>query len=374
MTMTKVKAAVIGGSGYTGLELLRLLATHPEVEVSAVTSRQYEGCAVGDVFPSLKTFYDGLDFTSIDDALGAGADVVFLALPHGTAMGEARRFSDKAKLIVDLSADFRLKDKSVYEEWYQEHTEAGLLKGAVYGLPELFRQDIKGIKGIKGINGTALIANPGCYPTGAALALAPLLKGEGKVDPSSIIIDSKSGISGAGRRASVETSFVETAQGFKAYKVASHRHTPEIEQTLSIISGLAGVAGEGIKVSFTPHLLPVSRGILTTAYATLTGEYATADTFDTANILALYEAFYKDEPFVRVLSKGLDVSGPDIKCVRGSNFCDIGVTVDKRTGRVVVVSAIDNLVKGASGQAIQNMNIALGIDETLGLKTPPLEI
>ncbi|MCK5237693.1 MAG: N-acetyl-gamma-glutamyl-phosphate reductase [Deltaproteobacteria bacterium] len=339
------KIVIIGANGYTGLELLRLLATHKEAEVVSVSSRQFEGDGVTDVFPSLAGIYDGLNFDSIENSMKLKADVFFLALPHGASMDTVKELSKTDALIIDLSADFRLSDKDVYFDWYGEHTCPELLDKAVYGLPELFRKEIKGKK---------LIANPGCYPTGAALALAPILK---DIDTASIIIDSKSGTSGAGRSAAIETSFVEVTEGFHPYKIASHRHTPEIEQTLSVMGNAE------IKVSFTPHLLPVSRGILTTAYANLKEGRSTED------LIALYMDFYLTEEFVRV-----KYTAPDIKDVRGSNYCDINVTVDSRTGRVIIVSAIDNLVKGASGQAIQNMNICLGFDESEGLLSAPLSI
>ncbi|MBI5887843.1 MAG: N-acetyl-gamma-glutamyl-phosphate reductase [Deltaproteobacteria bacterium] len=339
--------AIVGGSGYTGLELLRILAAHPGVKVVEITSRQYKEKAVASVFPHLKGFYDGLIFSGPEKFKNLKAGLVFCALPHGASQEVVPVLLESGKKVIDLSADFRIKDADIYEEWYEEHTAKNLLKKAVYGLPELSRVAIKKAK---------LVANPGCYPTGAILALYPLVKA-GLVKPDSIVIDSKSGTSGAGRQASVETSFVEVAGAFKAYKIGSHRHTPEIEQMLTI------AAKEKMSVAFTPHLLPVSRGILTTAYASLTKAMSAHD------VHALYAKFYKGEFFVRIMDEG---RFPDIAGVRGSNFCDIGVYADPKTKRVIIISAIDNLVKGASGQAVQNMNIMAGFEETTGLKNVPM--
>lgn len=347
-----IKAAIIGGSGYTGLELLRLLVAHGSVTVIAVTSRTYNGTPVDKVEPSLKGFYDGLSFSDPKGIEDTEADVYFSCLPHGASMEMVAKLIKTGKVVIDLSADFRLKDVATYEKWYCDHKAKELIEGAVYGLPELYRSEIKDAK---------LIANPGCYPTGAALATAPLVKGKA-VDMASIIIDSKSGTSGAGRTASIETSFVEVADGFKAYNVGIHRHTPEIEQTLGELSG---PQHKDVEITFTPHLLPVSRGILSTVYLKLKDKEQT-----TEDLLAIYKDFYKSEPFVRVLDAG---EFPNIADVRGSNYCDIGLRADDRGG-VVVISAIDNLVKGASGQAIQNMNIVFGFNEDEGLTSPPIGV
>ncbi|HHL40631.1 MAG TPA: N-acetyl-gamma-glutamyl-phosphate reductase [Deltaproteobacteria bacterium] len=355
-----IKAAVIGASGYTGLELLRILALHDKVEVCYASSRQFAGAPVSSVFPSLMGYLDGLFFDelkgeaeggvlgSLEGPLGE-ADCIFCALPHGASMAVVPGLIEAGRKVVDLSADFRLRDAGTYRAWYAPHRAPELLGSAVYGLPELYRRAVEGAR---------LIANPGCYPTSAVLALAPAVKEE-VVDPSTIVIDSKSGVSGAGRSASLATSFCEVNEAFGAYKVAVHRHTPEIEAVLS------DVAGAAVRVSFTPHLLPLSRGILTTVTASLTG------THTTVALLELYRDFYDGEPFVRVRPEGVF---PNISWVRGSNFCDIGLRADGRTGRVVIVSAIDNLVKGASGAAVQNMNILFGFDETEGLRTAPLQI
>ena len=341
-----VKVAVVGASGYTGVELVRILLNHPEAELTCLTSRQHAGKKFSEVFPSVAGLVD-LVCDPVDvDLVNSKADVVFTALPHKTAMEVVPAFLAAGKKVVDLSADYRLKDAQVYQQWYQEHTSPELLPDAVYGLPELNRANIVG---------AALVANPGCYPTGAALALLPLVE-NGLVDIASIVIDSKSGTSGAGRAAKEGSLFCEVNESFKAYGVASHRHTPEIEQTLS------AVADKKVTVSFTPHLLPVDRGILSTCYASLCSGMSTGE------LLAIYQKRYADEPFVRIRPEG---SVPDIAHVKGSNYCDIGLVSDPRTGRVVVVSAIDNLVKGAAGQAVHNMNLMLGYDETAGLDIVP---
>ncbi|MBI5969684.1 MAG: N-acetyl-gamma-glutamyl-phosphate reductase [Deltaproteobacteria bacterium] len=348
-----LSVAILGASGYTGMELLRILAVHPEVEVSAVFSRQHKGASVVEVFPALAGYCDKLTMSDPEAFAKVEADAVFCCLPHGASQEVVPTLLKQGRMVIDLSADFRFKDAAVYNAWYGAHKAPGLLKDAVYGLPELFRPMIKGAR---------FVANPGCYPTGAALALAPLAKrrvinmmsGHG-----SVIIDSKSGVSGAGRGAVVDYLFSEVSGGFKAYNIGSHRHTPEIEQTLSEVAGIA------MSVIFTPHLLPVSRGILTTAYAGIMGAWATGD------IHKLYAGFYADEPFVRVLPPG---KFPDISHVRGSNYCDIGVYCDENKKRAVIVSVIDNLVKGASGQAVQNMNIMAGFAEDAGLRTPPMAV
>ncbi len=341
------RIAVIGASGYTGVELLRLLSLHPDTQLVCVTSRQYAGQRVSDVFPSLQGSID-LIFEDLDPAGLAGrADLVFTAVPHQTAMGMIPALLDAGCRVVDLSADFRISDVEIYEEWYQEHTARELLEEAVYGLPELFRE---------GISAARLIANPGCYPTSVALALAPLLE-NALIDHKTLIVDSKSGTSGAGRTAKVDTLYCEVNEGFKAYSLPRHRHTPEIEQSLSRL------AGESVRISFTPHLLPVNRGILSTCYASLTSMIS----LDT--LQQLYLDKYAGEGFIRVLPKG---KLPNIAQVRGSNFCDIGLSVDERTGRVIALAAIDNLVKGAAGQAVQNMNLMLGLPEDTGLLLPPV--
>ncbi len=342
-----VKVAVVGASGYTGVELVRLLDGHPQVELSCVTSRQSAGEELAAVFPSLieriALRCDPLDIALI----AAKADCVFTALPHKTAMTVVPELLAAGKTVVDLSADYRLRDAKVYKAWYQEHSSPELIGEAVYGLPELYREQVRGAR---------LVANPGCYPTSVALALAPLLKKK-LIDPATLVIDSKSGTSGAGRSAKVGSLFCEVNEGFKAYGVASHRHTPEIEQTLT------DLAGQPIMVSFTPHLLPINRGILSTCYASLSEKRTTAE------LVEIFRQHYQGEFFVRVHPEG---GLPNAAYVRGSNFCDIGVVSDPRTGRVIVVSAIDNLVKGAAGQAIQNMNLMFGFEESTGLTGLPV--
>ena len=343
-----LRAAIVGASGYTGGELARLLCIHPSVTITAATSRQYEGKPLARIFPHLR---DRTDLTcrnlGVDEIIDL-ADLIFCAVPHKTAMDVVPSFLKAGKKVVDLSADFRIKDVTVYEQWYQPHSAADLVEEAVYGLPEIFREEIRTAR---------LVANPGCYPTSITLGLAPLMK-SGLIDPATIIIDSKSGTSGAGRAAQVGTLFCEVTDGFRPYKVGGvHRHIPEIEQNLSAL------AGEPITVSFTPHLLPISRGILTTIYTDLKGQAGLAE------IYALYEQMFGEELFVRLLEPG---SLPATQHVRGSNYCDISLNLDERTGRLIIVSAIDNIVKGASGQAVQNMNLMYGFDEDAGLLQAPL--
>lgn len=342
-----VKVAVIGASGYTGVELLRLLLNHPDVEIACITANQNAGEEVVTLFPSLAGRIDMVCTTLDPVQVAAQASLVFTALPHQAAMAVIPELLAAGCKVIDLSADYRLHDPQIYAAWYAEHTSPELLGEAVYGLPELYRSDIPDAR---------LIANPGCYPTSVALALAPLIN-EGLVDYKSLVIDSKSGTSGAGRSAKVANLYCEVNEGFKAYSVGSHRHTPEIEQTLSAL------AGQTVKVTFTPHLLPVSRGILSTCYATLLEDKSTTELLD------LYHNFYAEDHFVRVCPEGVL---PNIAYVRGANYCDIGLVVDSRTGRVVVLAAIDNLVKGAAGQAVQNMNLLLGLPETRGLEVIPL--
>lgn len=337
-----IRVGIVGASGYTGVELARLLCRHPEVEITVATSRQYAGQALSTVFPNLRTKVDIVcENLAVDELLGR-ADFFFAAVPHKTAMAIVPPMLAAGKKVVDLSADFRLADAAVYEEWYQEHTAPELLATAVYGLPEIHRQRIKT---------TPLVANPGCYPTSVILALAPLLAHR-LIDPATVIVDSKSGTSGAGRSAAVGTLYCEVADGFRAYKVGEHRHTPEIEQELGKL------AGKPMVISFTPHLVPMSRGILSTCYAQTIGSVSQAE------IDTLYRDYYRGEQFVRVCEAG---TYPATQYVRGSNFCDLGFKVDPRTGRIVVVSAIDNIVKGAAGQAVQNMNLLCGFPEGMGL-------
>lgn len=339
-----LKIAIVGASGYTGLELIRILHRHPEVKVTCLTSEQSAGKRISDLFPTLRGSCDIVLENLEPERIAEKADIVFTALPHKAAMQVVPTFLKLGNKVIDLSADYRLHDPSVYSEWYQPHINPELLKDAVYGLPEIKRSIIKGAK---------LIANPGCYPTSIILGLAPLLK-KGLIDLTSIISDSASGVTGAGRSAKIESLYCEVNEGYKAYAVGgTHRHIPEIEQELSLLSG------ESVKITFTPHLVPMDRGILSTIYA-LPNIQLTNDTLH-----ALYQEFYNDEPFVRILPKG---NLPSTSFVRGSNFCDISPLIDPRSGRIIIVSAIDNLVKGASGQAVQNMNIICGFPENRALE------
>ncbi|MEW6593287.1 MAG: N-acetyl-gamma-glutamyl-phosphate reductase [Thermodesulfobacteriota bacterium] len=341
-----IRVGIIGASGYTGAELVRILVNHPEVEITLATSRQYAGKPLAQVFPHLAGRSSLVCQDLPVEEYAAMADLFFSAVPHQTAMALVPKLLAAGKKVVDLSADFRIHDAAVYEAWYQPHTAPELLAAAVYGLPELYRAAIKA---------TSLVANPGCYPTSVILGLAPLLKA-GLIDPDTLVVDSKSGTSGAGRGAAVGTLYCEVTDGFRAYKVAEHRHTPEIEQELGKL------AGRPVVVSFTPHLVPMSRGILSTIYA------RAVKALDQSALDALYQEHYKNEPFVRVLPPG---SLPATQYVRGSNYCDLAARFDKRTGRVIVLSAIDNLVKGAAGQAVQNMNLICGLPEGMGLNVVP---
>lgn len=341
-----LKVAIVGASGYTGLELLRLLLPHPHAEVVAATSRQQEGQPLSSVFPLLTGLTD-LRFCAPQAPEVSGAELVFTALPHQAAMSAVPGLLAQGKRVVDLSADFRLREAATYERWYAPHVAKELLAEAVYGLCELYRDKIAAAR---------LVANPGCYPTAAILAAAPLLA-EGWVELDSILVDAKSGVSGAGRGLSLGSLFCEANEGLKAYKVAEHRHTPEMEQEMSRL------AGRELTISFTPHLVPLSRGMLATVYARLAKEVSDED------VRALYQGFYAGKPFVRLYPAG---TWPSSVSVRGSNFCDLGLKVDPRTRRVVVTSVIDNLVKGASGQAVQNMNIMCGFPERAGLEALPL--
>jgi N-acetyl-gamma-glutamyl-phosphate reductase len=344
-----IKAGLVGVTGYTGMELARLMTHHSSMELVRVTSRKEAGKKLADIYPFLNRLPLGdLVITRPDPADLAECDVVFLAVPHKTAMEIAAQLLDEGVKVVDLSADFRINDKATYEKWYDvEHTRSELLSEAVYGLPELYLDRIMGAR---------LIANPGCYPTSAILGLAPALSG-GLVETGDIVVDSKSGASGAGRGAKVGTLFCEVADNFRAYGLPTHRHTPEIEQEVSKL------AGTDVTVSFNTHLLPIDRGILSTIYTKLK-----ADT-DLDAVHAAYTEFYADKPMVRVLPKG---QLPETRYVRGTVFCDIGLVVDPRTGRLIILSAIDNLCRGASGQALMNANLICGLDIDEGLPMAPL--
>lgn len=319
------------------------------VEVTAATSEKSAGIAMPDVFPHLPGYAD-LVLEHLDPGkLAEKADVFFMALPHKTSQPAVADLFKKGKLVIDLSADFRLRDKKTYELWYKTpHTEPQALQKAVYGLPELYRKQIKKAR---------LVANPGCYPTGAVLGISPALK-SGIATAKGIVVNSASGTSGAGRQADARYGFCEINEDFTPYAVASHRHTPEIEQELSVVSG------KKVIIDFTPHLLPVNRGIITTAYLKLAGGA------DTAKALSIYRKAYKAEPFVRVLDEG---KWPSLKNVKGTNRCDIGIKANPRTGTLIIVTAIDNLVKGAAGQAIQNLNLMAGFPEETALSAYALQ-
>ena len=349
-----VRVAVIGASGYSGEELVRLLLSHPHADLVAVTSRQSAGQTVAQVFPKFASHPKSRALRFSDPnagVLAAQADVVFLALPHGVAAEFAVPLLATGCVVIDLSADFRLRSAAVYQEFYNhEHPAPELLAQAVYGLPEVYRAQIKG---------STLIASPGCYPTSILLPVLPLLRA-GLVKPTGIIADSMSGVSGAGRKAEADYLFCECNESVRPYGVPKHRHLSEIEQEL----GLA--AGEPVTVQFTPHLIPVNRGILTTLYLAPAKHFNTAEETATLNgqIAACYRAAYADEPFVRVLEgKAL----PDTKNVTGTNVLELAWRLDPRTGRLIVMSAEDNIVKGASGQAVQSLNILCGFPETAGL-------
>ena len=334
-----ITVSIIGGTGYTGSELLRILSNHPEVEIKYITSRKMDGVKITKLHPNLKCIknLDNMTFKNIPPE-DIDSDFVFCATPHGASMKIVPELYEKGIKIIDLSGDYRFEDLNTYEEWYNlEHT--GKLD-AVYGLPELHREDIKKAK---------LVANPGCFPTGSILALAPLVKED--LIEDRIIVDSKTGVSGAGVNPSETTHFPNVNENINPYKMTTHRHSPEIEKELEKLTN------KNIKLSFTPHLAPITRGILTTAHSFL------KEDVDREHIIDVYEKFYKNEPFVRIFDEG----APTLTGVRGSNFCDIGGFEVDRHGRLVVVSAIDNLVKGASGQAVHNMNLMAGFDETESL-------
>lgn len=340
-----IKAGIIGATGYAGAELVRLLTNHPMAEISAVSSVSFLGQKLSDVYPSYRRINDMV--CENQSEVVEKSDIIFAALPHGLSQELAALCDEKGKAFIDLGADFRLESEDEYEEWYGgTFLDKELHKKAVYGLPELFRENIKGKR---------IIANPGCYTTCSPLALAPAVK-NGLVETKGIICDCKSGVTGAGRKPSQANHYPELNEGFHAYKVASHRHTPEIEQTLSKLSG------EKITITFVPHLLPVNRGILATCYADI------KDGVTFADIRKAYEDFYKDEYFVRLLPDGMNA---DIHNIKYSNFCDVSIHHDKRANKLVAISAIDNMVKGAAGQAIQNMNIIFDLHEKTGLDIVP---
>ena len=336
----KVKVGIIGGSGYTGLELLRILHQHPSAEVHVMTSRALEGKKLYEVFPNMHGI-SNLTYLLPDDDKLYECDIVFFATPHGVAMNNAGLFLERNIKVVDLGADFRINDSKIWSSWYNmQHTEESLLNEAVYGQPEIYREAIKEAR---------LIANPGCYPTAVLLALKPLLE-KNLIDPSNIIADCKSGASGAGRNANQATLLCEITESFKPYGVSGHRHFPEIKQELESISGCT------VGLTFTPHLLPMSRGIEATIYADLVDSKA--------DILACFKNAYKNEEFVKILPEGVY---PETRSVKSSNYCQISVQYVEHSNKLVIMSVIDNLGKGAAGQAIQNMNLMFGLNEQEGL-------
>ncbi len=358
MSTNKKRAAIIGASGYTGGELFRLLSGHPEITITIVASSEKSaGQPITSVFPHL-TSLTSLTLEQVNpERIAQQADIIFLALPHTQSLQPVASFLEFNKLVIDLSADYRLKNPAIYEEWYHvSHPFPSLLDEAVYALPELHRTAIQQGK---------LLAVPGCYPTAAILQLAPLIA-HGMINVSSIIIDAKSGISGAGRGASTTSHFPEAHESINAYKIGTHRHLPEIEQEVNNLS-CRFTATDPVpppaqhSISFTPHLIPINRGILSTAYANL------IETKSNTDWQSLYTSYYANEPFIRVFQHPHQVTPHH---VRGSNFCDLSIIHDPRTGRLITVAALDNLVKGAAGQAIQAMNIALGFPEELGLFAP----
>ncbi len=344
-----IKGAVIGATGYAGQQLVWFLNNHKYVEIKFLASHTY----ADEEFSKIYNNYTGIindkciNMKEVEERLEE-IDVLFIALPHGKSFDIVKKALEKGVKVIDLGADFRLEDVECYEEWYKlEHKCPELLEEAIYGLVEIYRNEIKNKK---------LIANPGCYTTASILALYPLLKSK-LIDTDSIIIDAKSGVSGAGRGLNTASLYAECNESIKAYGVAGHRHTPEIEQELS------KAAGEKLLLNFTPHLVPMNRGILATCYGKLKNNISQEEVYK------IYEEFYKNDYFIRIVD-----TLPETRNVRGSNFCDIGIRVDKRTNRIIVVSAIDNLIKGAAGQAVQNMNLIFGLEEGEGINMPSMAI
>ena len=342
-----IRALIFGATGYTGVELVRILTSHPEVVITGGSSRQWAGKSAAEIFPFLNGKADFKLAMADELVADPNADVAFLALPHGGAAAAVRPLREAGLKVVDLSADCRIHDPNVYTQWYGPHPDPDVLEGAVYGLPEIHRESI---------HATELVANPGCYPTSVILGVAPLM-GIEQLDTTNIVADSKSGISGAGRGAKLNTSFCESGEGFGPYGVLGHRHIPEMEQELTLLNGAQ------VAVRFTPHLIPVSRGIVSTLYLRRTGGISTEELRDR------YRSYYANEPFVKVLPGG---SFPRTTNVRGSNQCHVSVEVDERSGWVIAMSALDNLVKGASGEAVQNMNLIMGLEEVTGLEDLPM--
>lgn len=344
--MTKHKIGIIGATGYTGSELVRILLNHKNVEIKAITSESRKGEKFSDVHPQFQDIFE-IELVSIHDIADHDLDLVFLALPHGVSMDFVKEHHDKPFKIVDLSGDFRLSSKDIYEAWYKkDHSFEPGFQRAVFGMPELFRKRIEAAK---------LVANPGCFPTSSILALAPLLK-EGLIEKHQIVVDSKTGVTGAGIKSSTVTHFPNVNDNFTAYGVKTHRHTIEIQEIINLF------AASDSSVLFTPHLLPVDRGILSTCYTKPVKEVSEA------SLRQVFKEYYGGEPFVRLRD-----TLPNIKQVRGTNYADLYVTFDERTQTIITIGVIDNLVKGAAGQAVQNMNLMLGLEETAGLNISPLQ-
>lgn len=340
--MKKIRVGVVGATGYTGEELVRILVRHPRAQIAYVSGKEDRDVRIHEIFPYLRGKLD-LECRplSVEEAVEK-TDLVFLSLPHTVSMQQAPLFLKAGKKVIDVSADYRLRDAAVYERFYKTpHKDPAHLREAVYGLPEINREKIRRAR---------LVANPGCYPTGAILGLVPGIRG-GWFKPDSVVIDAKSGVTGAGRKADRSLNFSEVNESFKAYKLFEHQHVPEIDQELS------RAVRKPVNVVFVPHLLPLNRGILSTIYVRL------AKKADTAKLLSVYGRFYKEEPFVQVYPGG---RLPELKSVAHTNFCDIGLRVNEAKGLAVIVVALDNLVKGAAGQAVQNMNLVAGFDETAG--------
>jgi len=342
--MAKIKIGIVGASGYTGSELVRILINHPHAEIKFITSESSAGKKFSELHTAFIKLLE-LPLINVESALKESVDVVFLALPHGVSMNYAPKFLDKGAVVIDLSGDYRLDNLATYEKWYQKHESSELLKTAIYGLPELFKALIKT---------SNLIANPGCYPTSAILALAPIIQ-SGNYESGTIIVDSKSGTTGAGIKPSETTHYSSLYGNFFGYKVDGHRHQPEIHNTLSKLNN------KSFGLRFSPHLLPIDRGILTTAYIKVNSPISQDD------LEQMFKSFYENEPFIRLTNRP-----PQVKDVKGSNFADIYPIYDEVNKLIIVYSAIDNLVKGAAGQAIHNMNIRVGLDETTGLQLAPL--
>jgi N-acetyl-gamma-glutamyl-phosphate reductase len=344
-----IRAAVAGGTGYSGAELVRILSAHPDVEITMVTSRQFSGQRFDRVFPAMAGRVDLICEDLTNDRIAEAADVIFTSLPHKLPMRIAPEVLKRGRKLIDLSADFRFTDPAAYEAVYQPHTSKDLLKEAVYGLSEVYSKEIRNAR---------LIGNPGCYPTSVLLPLVPLVQA-GLLELDSIVADSKSGVSGAGRSPSLTVHYCEVNESFKAYKVAVHRHSPEMEAILS------REAGKSVTITFVPHLVPMTRGMVTTLYARPLGVLTNRTVYD------CLASFFAGRPFIRLRPAGRP---PDALHVRGTNYCDIGFVVDERNNRLILMSAIDNLGKGAAGQAVQNMNLMFGLKEAAGLDQIPFAL